>query len=279
MVNWAAILISATALTLGAASYEDEVRQWRAEREARLTSDTGWLTITGLFWLRDGDNPVGAAESNRVILPAHSAPPRFGVIERAGERIVLRYADRSKGSVELKPDSRGEPTTIRMGDIAFWVIERGGRFGVRVRDQRSEFRRKFTGCRWYPVSPDYRIAARFVPDPKIVRVPTVIGIAEKGESPGYVEFELHGKSVRLRPTASGDELFFAFRDETSGKTTYGASRFLYSGLPIDGKVILDFNKAYNPPCAFTPYATCPLATAENRIPAPVEAGELAYEQH
>jgi hypothetical protein len=281
MVNWTITLIVLLTFvpSLEASSYEVEIEKWRADREKKLKSDTGWLTVAGLFWLREGDNGVGSAEDNRIRLPSHSSPPRLGVLEHRAGKTIFRYSDKSQAPVTMKPDSEGSPTTIQSGSVSFWVIKRGPRFGVRMRDRQSAMRRNFSGLNWYPVSPGHRIEARFVSDPKTLSIPSIIGIPEDAESPGYVEFEINGETVRLRPTLSDDSLFFVFRDGTSGKTTYGASRFLYAGVPNDGRVILDFNKAYNPPCAFTPFATCPLPITENRLKVPIEAGEKKYGDH
>jgi uncharacterized protein (DUF1684 family) len=147
-----------------------------------------------------------------------------------------------------------------------------------MRDQQSQYRREFRGLQWYPVKPEYRVTARFVPysPPKTIPVPNIIGGTFPETCPGYAEFELRGEKLRLEPVLSDGRLFFIFRDETSGKKTYGAGRFLYSDLAKDGIVTLDFNQAYTPPCAFTPYATCPLPPKQNRLPVAIEAGELDY---
>jgi hypothetical protein len=260
-------------------SYTESVERWRAERQASLQSDTGWLTIVGLTWLKEGKQTIGSDPASKIQLPAHSAPAHLGVIELRDGRSTLHYADSSKGSVVLEPDSAGSPTKIELGALTFWVIQRGDRFGIRLRDRESELRKEFTGCKWYPVKPEFRIEARFVADPKTIRIPSVIGITDDAESPGYVEFELAGQTVRLRPTIEGDSLSFIIRDGTSGKTTYGAGRFLYTDPARDGKVVLDFNRAYNPPCSFTPYATCPLPPRENRTKLAIPAGEKTYAAH
>ncbi len=265
--------VVAGVMLAGGSSYVSSVLKWRQDREARLKSDTGWPTIAGLFWLREGSQTIGSDAANRIVLPAHSAPARLGVIEFHDGKALLQYADRGKGSVVLQPDSSGAPTRIRVGALTFWVIQRGNRYGLRLRDTKSRFRKEFTGCEWYPVKPAYHITARFVPDPRQISVPSVIGVTTTEHSPGYVEFELNGKTLRLRPTGSTDSLEFLFRDATSGKTTYGGGRFLSAGPVKNGEVIIDFNLAYNPPCAFTPYATCPLPTKENRLKVPIEAGE------
>ncbi len=261
-------------------SYVDSILEWRREREERLKADDGWLTITGLFWLKEGEQTIGSAPDNDIVLPAHSAPPRLGTIEHYPGKTILRWAETSRDPVVMKPDTTGEPTMVTVGDLTFWVIQRGDRYALRLRDRQSRLRKEFTGCHWFPVKPEYRIEARFLPysEPKKIRVPSVVGIPEELESPGVVEFQLHGRTVRLTAVSAGDSLWFIFRDATSGKSTYGAARFLYAEMPKDGKVILDFNKAYNPPCAFTPYATCPLPPRENRLDVPIEAGEMTHGQ-
>jgi hypothetical protein len=183
--------------------------------------------------------------------------------------------------VTLRPDSTGSPDVLEMGALSLTVIERGGRLGIRLKDRNSPVRKAFTGLRWFEIDEDYRVEARWVshPQPKPVKVPNVLGQTEAMPSPGYAEFTLGGKSVRLDGVLEdphAEQLFFILRDRTSGKETYGAGRFLYADLPQGGKVVLDFNKAYNPPCAFTPYATCPLPPPQNWMPVRVEAGELAY---
>ncbi len=271
------VLLGAMAGLAAEESYVESILEWRREREERLKADDGWLTITGLFWLKEGEQTVGSAPDNDIVLPAHSAPARIGTIEHYGGRTVLRWASPTRKPLELRPDTTGRPTRVTFEDITFWVIQRGDRYALRLRDRRSRLRKRFTGCRWFPVKPEYRIEARFLafPQPKKMQVPSVVGIPEEMESPGVVEFQLHGKTVRLTAVSRDGELWFLFRDATSGRTTYGAARFLYADAPKDGKVILDFNKAYNPPCAFTPYATCPLPPPENRLDVAIEAGEMA----
>jgi hypothetical protein len=163
--------------------------------------------------------------------------------------------------------------------LTLFVIERGEKIGLRLRDKRSALRRDFRGCRWYPVKPEYRVQGRFMAYPKTrkLRIPSVAGTSEEEESPGEVEFGWGGRKFRLTPVLDGESLWFIFRDRTSGKTTYGGGRFLYADPPKDGSVTLDFNRAYNPPCAFNPYTTCPIPPPENRLSFPVEAGEMAYE--
>jgi uncharacterized protein (DUF1684 family) len=181
----------------------------------------------------------------------------------------------------MRPDTSAAADILEMGALSLSVIERGGRYGIRLKDRENPARKSFTGLKWFEVKEEYRVEARWVPhpEPRPVEVPNVLGQIVPMPSPGYAEFTLAGKTLRLDAVLEGpgdEELFVIFRDETSGKETYGAGRFLYADVPRDGKVVLDFNKAYSPPCAFTDYATCPLPPRQNRLPVRVEAGELAY---
>ncbi|MDR3677832.1 MAG: DUF1684 domain-containing protein, partial [Acidobacteriota bacterium] len=175
-------------------------------------------------------------------------------------------------------DSIGSPDVLRVRSLSMFVIHRGNRFGIRLKDKDSEARRKFTGTHWFPVAEEYRVTAKFVPytPPRKIAVPNILGDVEQEDCPGYVEFTLKGRQYRLDPVSAGNELFFIFRDLTAGKETYPSGRFLNTAGAKNGEVVLDFNQAVNPPCAFTPYATCPLPPAQNHLPVRIEAGELRY---
>jgi uncharacterized protein len=176
----------------------------------------------------------------------------------------------------IAPDSKDR---VHVGRLNMQVILRGGKFGVRLRDPESEGRRRFHGIESYPAAESWRLTARFVSEPRKIPILNVLGQTEDSDCPGYAAFQIHGREYRMYPILEepgAKELFYIFRDLTSGKETYGAGRFLYSALPENGHVVLDFNKAYNPPCAFTPYATCPLPPRENRLNVRVEAGEKKY---
>ncbi|MEN6608215.1 MAG: DUF1684 domain-containing protein, partial [Bryobacteraceae bacterium] len=242
--------------------------------------------VAGLFWLQQGDNTAGSGTGNSIVLPAGSCPARIGTFRFDGGKTIF-VAERgvavtSDGkhvtTIEMKPDTSGSPQIISFGNLSMSVIERGKRFGVRLRDKNSEFRRKFTGLNWYPVNEAYRVVARFVPynPPRRVSIPNVLGDTEEHTSPGYAVFKLKGKRCRLEPISEGGRLWFIFRDLTSVKETYQAGRFLYADPPKDGKVVLNFNQAYNPPCSFTPYATCPLPPRQNRLKVRIPAGEKRY---
>jgi uncharacterized protein len=278
-------LLGLLAVTLPA-DYKAQIEKWRTDRETRLKSDTGWLTVAGLFWLQEGANSIGTSETDRIQLPK-SAPERAGSIEFHGGKSTLRLEPGVAATINGQPakiavlksdaETNGKPDQVAIGDLTFFVIQRGERSGIRLKDKNSEMRRNFRGLEWYPVNPDWRIVARWVryPQAKNIEMDSMTGDKEKGEVPGYALFTIDGKEYKLEPTQEEDELFFVFRDKTAGKTTYPAARFLYA-KPEGDTVVLDFNKAYNPPCAFTPYATCPLPTAENRLPIEIPAGELKY---
>lgn len=271
---------------LFAMPYTDAIEQWRHQREERLKADGGWLTVAGLYWLKEGPNAFGSSDSNAIVLPA-GAPASAGEFEfhagktrvRLASGVTAMVGGRPVSSAELRADTdKGGPDTLVIGRLSMFVIQRGDRFGIRLKDLDSRFRREFTGLHWFPVRESYRILADWTPysPVKKLSVPNILGQTEESPCPGIARFTLNGKQASLEPVLEGDQLFFIFRDLTTGKETYPAGRFLYSSLAKDGKVELDFNKAYNPPCAFTPFATCPLPPAGNRMPVRVEAGELTY---
>jgi uncharacterized protein (DUF1684 family) len=280
------LLLAATA-----PSYQSSVEQWRAHRELELRKPDGWLSLAGLFWLKDGPNTAGAAPHSTVALPSSGAPSRAGVFSLHNRRVtfhptpgvrILVNGKPASTTVVLKSDAGNQtPDIVQAGQILMLVIERGDRIGIRVKDPNAEARRNFHGLRWYPVRPEYRVEAsyhRYHP-PKTLRIPTVLGLSVDELSPGYAQFRLQGQTLRLDSTIDEGSLFFVFQDRTSGKTTYGAGRFLKAPIPAGDTVVLDFNEAYNPPCAFTPYATCPLPTPSSRLPIAIEAGELNYGDH
>jgi uncharacterized protein len=278
--------LSFFALQMSAPSYQAEIEQWRHEREARLKSDGGWLTVAGLFWLKEGENTVGAGQSNAIVLPKGSAPESVGIFEfhhdhtqfQAAPGVLILLNGKPATSATLKPDTSEAPDMIQVGDLTMFVIQRGQRFGIRLKDKNSEMRKAFTGLKFFPPDPRYRVKAKFVPyhPPKMIPIPNILGETEEEASPGYVEFTLNGHACRLDPVTEDNTLFFIFKDLTSSKETYPSGRFLNTPMPENGEVTLDFNKAYNPPCAFTPYATCPLPPKQNQLAIRIEAGELRY---
>jgi hypothetical protein len=268
MLQFLCYLFMAASVSGADAGYRAEIERWRSGKEQSLKTDDGWLTVAGLHWLKEGEN--------RIELPDGSAPEKTAVFEFHGGKTTVRMAGRAP--VELKPDSSGKPDVVTTGSVSMYVIKRGDRYGIRLKDRNSRFRKNFTGLRWYPVKDSYRIEARFVPHraPKTVMIPNVLGQREPMQSPGRVYFTWQGREVSLEPVWDGKQLWFIFKDQTSGKQTYPAGRFLYTPAPEGGKVTIDFNKAVNPPCAYTPYATCPLPPRQNWLPVRIEAGELTY---
>ena len=267
-------------------TYEDEIAQWRREREASLKKEGGWLEVAGLFWLKPGVNTVGTDLASNFALPKGSAPPvvgRFlfenGVVTFEPQRGVAVTLNGSLATRQvMKPDTSGAPDVLRINTLTMFVIRRGSRTGVRLKDSNNPGRKKFAGLKYFPLQPDYRVHAKYTPydPPKRIKITNVLGETNEDVCPGYVEFDLAGKHFRMEPLLEGDELFFIFKDKTAGRETYPAGRFLYANTPKAGEVILDFNQAVNPPCAFTPFATCPLPPPQNRLTVRVAAGELRY---
>ena len=269
-------------------SFEAEQREWRAERNEELRAEDGWLSVAGLFWLKEGSNSFGSGKGMNVVLPSGSSPENIGTLELVGGVVKLKAADGVTVKVgpqtvqvhEMRFDGAEPPPPFVVGSLTLSVIKRGDRFGLRVKDKNNQALREFKGLEWFPARASYRVEATFLPDaqPREMIITNVLGDELKMKSPGVLSFTLNGRTHQLRPVLEdGDEqLFIIFRDQTAGKTTYGAGRFLYADLPKDGKVILDFNRAENPPCAFTPYATCPLPPRQNFLPIPIPAGERAF---
>jgi uncharacterized protein (DUF1684 family) len=285
------LVFSLTALlcfSVGAAdltSYQQSVDKWRHDYEAKLTSDTGWLTVSGLFWLHEGENSFGSDPKNQIVLPA-SAPAFTGVFIFHHGKTSLRLnpgVGATMGGIpvqtaELRPDSSED--RLVLGDLTLYVHASGSRFAIRLKDKNSKLRKDFTGLRWFPIDPAYHVRAKYVsyPTPQELDSQNVLGDAIKMKVIGYVTFSLKGRVVRLDAEAddAGTGLFIVFRDLTSGKLTYPASRFLDADPPKDGSVELDFNEAYNPPCAYNPFTTCPLPLPGNRLRFEIPAGEKLY---
>jgi uncharacterized protein len=284
----ASVLACCAAIVAGDTTYRATIERWRVQHEVELKADDGWLTVSGLFWLKDGINRVGSNSANDIALPR--GPAEVGSFElhdgqttfRAAPGVTVKLNGESAGEVmPLKSDADGKPDRIQIETLTMFVIHRGDRYGVRLKDTESAARKEFTGLHWFPVQESYRVVAKFVPyqPPKMITIPNILGETEQDASPGYVLFTLDGQSLRLDPVVEDDQLFFIFHDLTSGKGTYPAGRFLYTDLPKNGEVVMDFNKAQNPPCAFTAYATCPLPPKQNRLTVRIEAGELNYGHH
>lgn len=260
------------AAVLMADSYADSIRAWQQQRNAGLRSPDGWLTLVGLFWLKPGPNSIGSADFNQFVLPP-DAPAQIGVLRLEGDRVTFVRPNGAKQSLSYDDE---KPDVVRAGTTSFFIIKRGGRLAVRVKNSASPVLKSFEGMKYFPVNPALHFEATLVPDPKKVPIPNILGQTELEDSPGIVEFTYKGEKHHLRPIYEGDTLFFLFKDPTNKTQTYQPGRMLNTPLPVDGKVDLDFNKSYNPPCTFTPFATCPLPPKENTLPFPVDAGEMRY---
>jgi uncharacterized protein (DUF1684 family) len=283
----------AVAAATPAASYEQELEQWKAKRLASLKSEDGWLTLIGLFWLKEGENRFGSDPTGEIVLPEGKAPAKAGTLRLAAGKVTLEANPDAKitskgqpvGTLELKSDDEDDgPTVLEMGTLSFHVVKRGERLGLRVKDRASPARAEFKGTDYYPADRKWVVNARFEPynPPKQVPILNVLGMETEETSPGQLAFEVDGRPYKLEALKEkGEEQFFIiFKDQTSGKETYGAGRYMYADPPgADGVVRLDFNKAYSPPCAFTKYATCPLPPPQNHLPLRVEAGERYLGSH
>jgi uncharacterized protein (DUF1684 family) len=267
-------------------AHEAEISEWRRQRHARLASDSGWLSLVGLEWLQQGENRLGSGDDADVRIPG--GPADWGTITVSGDTLTYVPAagaevtidDMPAGETRLVADSEGPPTVIRSGNLSMYVILRGS-YALRIKDTRAPTLLAFSAVDSYPIDASWRFDARFTPaEPgQTMAIANVLGQSENMPVIGFVEFERGGHTYRLVGLAEQgvNALWFLFADRTSGRETYGAGRFLYSdGMPQNGRVVVDFNKAYNPPCAFNDYSTCPLPPQQNRLDVAVTAGEKGY---
>lgn len=273
-------------------NYAGEIENWRVKHEAELKTESGWLTVAGLFWLKEGVNTIGTGSGFDIELTENFKQGKFGEINFQNGKALLKIENgvealtsgTTVSEIELVSDEKGKPTLIQTGSQTFYLIKRVDRFGIRLKDKNNKELTNFTGLKWFPIDEKYRVEAEFEPfaEPKEVLIPNVLGGNFKMKSPGVLRFKLKGKKYTLEPVMEeegSDELFIIFRDATSKTETYGAGRFLYTKKAENGKVLLDFNKAENPPCAYTAFATCPLPPPQNRLDAAIKAGEKRYGNH
>ena len=270
-------------------AYVADVDAWHAKRIESLTSPTSWLSLAGLFWLEEGENSFGADESNAIIFPKDRAPSFFGsfaldkgeVKVRIKPDVKVLAGDTTISEMILQTDENGKPTVLKHGSLSWYAIKRGNRFGIRLKDSENTRIKEFKGIERFPVSTQWRIEAKYLPydPPKKISIVNVLGSVSEEPSPGALKFRIDGKTYRLDALGEPDdeELFIVFADTTNGFETYGGGRFLDVKKP-DGKgmTYIDFNRAYNPPCTFTEFATCPLPPAQNKLPVKITAGEKNY---
>lgn len=270
------------------AAYQASFDKWKADMIEDLKEN--WLTLAGLFWLKPGDNSFGADYSNAIVLPRDSAPMLAGFFTLTGKEVSVKLAPGASATVAGKPvsiaklesDVSGKATVLELGTLRIHVIQRGERIGIRVKDLDSPAVKKYKGPEFYPLNPAFRVTATWVPSDgkKTVDVPNVLGDVTPTPVAGEARFKINGQDVSLEALGGNPQkgLFFIFKDQTSKTETYPPGRFLDTEAVSNGSVVLDFNEAYNPPCAVTPYATCPLPPKENQLAIAIPAGEK-YRRH
>jgi uncharacterized protein len=277
------ILLSSCAPQAVNDQYSEEIAAWRTKRVERLKSENGWMNLVGLYWLKEGKNSFGSDSSNDLVFPNH-APAFAGIIVKTDslihlevkEGVLITSGDKTIINELLASDATGNPTQLKMGSFSFFIIKRENQYGIRLRDLESPLLSMLDSIPCFPPDTSFRILAKFIPfgSMQIMEVKTVINTIEKYKVPGKLEFTLEGVKCTLYPFNEENQFFLLFADATSARETYGSGRFLYTDKPdADGNVVLDFNKAYNPPCAFTPFATCPLPPKENLLEVAIRAGE------
>ncbi|HUI74807.1 MAG TPA: DUF1684 domain-containing protein [Candidatus Acidoferrum sp.] len=290
-------VISAAAFSEGSA-WRNELLKWREDHAAKLQTPDGWLSLTGLDWLAEGDNPLGSAPDNKIHLAAGN-PPHVAILRLSGETVTLippaggfpkellvGGAAAKEESLRTDPDEDKFNPHLAIGTLNMYVVRRGNRFALRIKDSHSPTLVHFQGLKWYPGNETYRVMAKWIPytPPKTVMLATLVGTSYPQPVPGVAEFTLLGKRLCLEPVLEDPkvaQLFFILRDPTSSTATYPSCRFLYTGFPTNGlekpgELVLDFNRLENPPCAFTPYATCPLPPHGNVLPIALPVGEKRY---
>jgi uncharacterized protein (DUF1684 family) len=266
--------------------YQKEIAKWRSDHETGLKSENSWFALAGLFWLKEGVNTVGRGEKFDVQLTENFRGEKFGEIIFQNGTATLRVEKgveaftngQTVAEIALVSDEAQKQTIIETGSQSFYLIKRSDRYGIRLKDKNSPGRLNFKGLHWFPVNKNYRVTATFepFPEPKEIIVDNLIGGIFKMKSEGILKFRLFGKDYSLQPVEENGRYFIIFRDLTSRTETYGVGRFLYAEKSKDNKVILDFNKAENPPCAYTSFATCPIPPQQNRLKIRIAAGEKRY---
>ena len=270
----------------GSSEYIAEIEQWHQQRIERLKGENGWLTLVGLYWLKEGENTFGSDKSNDIVF-SENAPKKIGIITLKDSVITLKANDvinvTNDGNpvkeIILQNDLTDNPTIIDLGSLRWYIIKRENKIGIRLRNTESDLRKEFEGIERFPVNDDWELEAKFeiFDPPKTISLPTQLGTVVEEKSPGAAVFNFNGKEYKLDAIDTGKRLWFIFADETNGKETYGAGRYLYMDKPDSlGNMTIDFNYAYNPPCVFTKYATCSFAPKQNHLRLRITAGEKMW---
>lgn len=266
------------------ADYIQELETWRQKLDQSLRAENGWLALAGLYWMKPGQNSFGSDDSNDIQLAGKQVPGRIGsfVLENQAVKLVLedpaglQVNDQPAAPMALKPDLTGEPDVLTLGSLTFMVIERGDKLGIRWWDNERPERTQFEGRTWFPIQPAYRIETHLEPhdQPIELQIASTAGVIQPATGVGRLTFQIHGQTCTLE-ALEGDEasVSLIFKDASAEDETYPSGRFLSAPLSEDGRVILDFNRAYNPPCAFSVFTTCPLPPPENILDVRIDAGE------
>jgi len=267
--------------------YEKEIKTWHQNRIEGLKKENGWLNLAGLFWLEEGRNSFGGNAENKIVFPKDRSKAFLGeIILSKGEVFVETKIDAEVFNKNVKVEKlkvfpAEKSIVLKHNSLRWFVIKRGERYAIRLRDLESPFLKEFHGIETFKIDPKWKLKAKFVPtEDKKIAILDVTGQTSQQDSPGVLAFTIDGKEYKLDALAEGEEFFIIFGDKTNKKETYGAGRFVYTAKPdAEGYTYLDFNKAYNPPCAFTPYATCLLPPKQNILPIEIKAGEKNYGNH
>jgi hypothetical protein len=270
--------------------YKNEIEKWHQSRVESLKSETGWLNIVGLYWLQQGENTFGSSKENTIVFPKGKAGDKLGsfilkdgLVSLVAEKKAMIESDNRPFTTGIIFDEKQEsPVVLSHKNLRWFIIKRGTKYGVRLRDLQSDALKNFSHIDRFQVDEKWKITALYEAplNEKTIPIYDIIGLTTETPFGGTVHFEIDGKKFQLDATLEGDELFIVFSDETTGKETYGGGRFLYALKPSSGNaVIIDFNKAYNPPCSFTNFATCPMPTSKNNLAIKILAGEKSYGHH
>jgi uncharacterized protein (DUF1684 family) len=281
------ILTMLVATAINASTWQQDLEQWKTERVTGLTQAHGWLSLIGMEWFKKGKNSIGSADDNDIVLPHGLA--HIGTFNYDGKKITFSAEEGANikvneksftGTLKVNMDSSGEPSVFTTDSYLFYVIERG-KPALRIKDSSAETLTHFKGLEYFPATEDFRVEAQFnaYQPAKEIEIINVLGLLSKELAVGYLSFNIDNKDFRLDVLDAEDDYYIIFADKTSGRSTYGPGRFLYVPKATAAqKLVIDFNKAYNPPCAFTDYSTCPLPPPQNRIPVYIEAGEKKYKR-
>lgn len=277
-----ALFVSANAQS----SYKNEISKWRSEHETVLKGENSWFSLAGLFWLKDGVNTIGVGSNYDIQLTENFKGGKFGEILFENGVATLKVEKgveavnegKQISEIILVSDEKQKQTIIQTGSQTFYLIKREDKFGIRLKDKNNKARLDFKNLHWFPLNEKYKVVATFEPfsEPKEILVPNTVGSGYRMKSEGILKFKLLGKNYSLQPGEENGRFFIIFRDLTSKNETYSVGRFLYAEKSKDNKVILDFNKAENPPCAYTTFATCPIPPQQNRLRLAIKAGEKRY---